>query len=232
MNANPGGNSSSRTASNRGRSGNQAAPRAASWAYAEEFATEPDGAADARVEAGELGGTPVSRGAASLLTVLAKSIGARAVVEIGTGGGVSGLAFFAGMNEQGILTSVDPEHDHQTAARNAFTSAGIPNRRFRLIAGQPLDVLPKLSDGAYDLVWINGDKLEYGEFVAESMRLLRHGGLLVVHNALWSNKVADPNNTEDETIVIREALAGIQADEDLTVSLVPVGDGLLVAVKA
>lgn len=232
MNANPGANPNSRSASGRARSTGQAAPRAASWAYAEDFAPEVEGAADARVEAGELGVTSVSRGASSLLTVLARAIDARAVVEIGTGGGVSGLAFFAAMGDQGILTSVDPEHEHQTAARNAFTSAGIPNRRFRLIAGQPLDVLPKLSDGAYDIVWVNGDKLEYGEYVAEAMRLLRHGGLLVLHNALWSNKVADPNNSEDETIVIREALAGIQENEDLTVSLVPVGDGLLVAVKA
>lgn len=207
------------------------APSAAAWAHAEDFTPEPDSATQARIEATDLGIVPVSRGTAALLTVLTQSIAARAVIEIGTGGGVSGLAFFAGMGNEGVLTSVDPEHTDQAAARKAFTSAGIPNRRFRLIAGHPLDVLPKLSDGAYDLVLVNGDKLEYGEYADQALRLLRHGGLLVLHHAMWQNKIADPANEEDETIVIREALEGIGAHEDLTCALVPVGDGLLVAVK-
>ncbi|OYO22445.1 methyltransferase [Enemella dayhoffiae] len=231
MNATQPASSNPRSASGRGKN-SAPAPRAASWAYAEEFSPEPTGAADARIEAGALGVTPLSRGTASLITVLARSVQARAVVEIGTSAGVSGLAFFDGMGDQGILTSVDPEHEHQSAARKAFTAAGIPNRRFRLITGQPLDVLPKLSDGAYDMVWVSGDKLEYGEYIDQATRLLRHGGLLLVHNALWSNKIADANNTENETIVIRETLAGISEDESLTATLVPVGDGLLLAVKA
>ena len=216
---------------NRGRSGNQAAPRAASWSFAEDFAAEPDGAADARVEAGELGVTPVSRGAASLLTVLAKSIGARAVVEIGTGGGVSGLAFFAGMGEQGILTSVDPEQDHQTAARNAFTSAGIANRRFRLIAGAALDVLPRLTDRGYDLVLIDADKVEYTEYLEQALRLVRPGGAIVVDNSLWHDRVADPAATDPETQAIRDLLEQVGAAERLVPALLPVGDGLLVATR-
>lgn len=135
------------------------------------------------------------------------------------------------MDPAGVLTSVDTEHENQAAARRAFTAAQIPNRRFRLIAGQALDVLPKLRDGAYDLVLINGDHLEYAEYVAQALRLLRHGGVVVVNHALWSNKVADPDNQEDETIVIREALAGVQEIEDFTAALLPVGDGMLLAVK-
>lgn len=167
-----------------------------------------------------------------MLTFLAKTVQARAVVEVGSGSGVSGLALFAGMEPQGILTSVDSEHEHQTAARKAFTGVGIANRRFRLIAGAALDVLPKLTDAAYDMVFIDGDKLEYVEYVAQAMRLLRPGGLLVLNHALWASKVADTNNSEDETIVIREALAAVQESEDLTAALTPVGDGLLVAVRA
>lgn len=200
-------------------------------AFAEGFRPQPESVQAARREAIPLGVTPVTSGAATLLTVVARMIRAEAVVEIGTGAGVSGLALFDGMDPAGVLTSVDTEHENQAAARRAFTAAQIPNRRFRLIAGQALDVLPKLRDGAYDLVLINGDHLEYAEYVAQALRLLRHGGVVVVNHALWSNKVADPDNQEDETIVIREALAGVQEIEDFTAALLPVGDGMLLAVK-
>lgn len=200
-------------------------------AFAEGFRPQSETVAAARREALTLGVTPVSPGTATMLTVLAKATTAKAVVEIGTGGGVSGLALFEGMDPAGILTSVDPDHEDQAAARRTFTAAQIPTRRFRLIAGLALDVLPKLSDGAYDMVFINGDKLEYGEYVAQALRLLRHGGMLVLNHALWSNRIADPDNQEDETIVIREAVAAIQEIEDFTAALTPIGDGLVIAVK-
>lgn len=208
-----------------------AIPTGASVAYAEGFRPQPEVINAACKAAAGLGVTPISPGVVTLLTVLARTISAKAVVEIGTGAGVSGLALFAGMDEHGVLTSVDADHEDQAAARRAFLSAQVPTRRFRLIAGQALDVLPKLSDGAYDLVLINGDKLEYGEYVAQALRLLRHGGLIVLNNALWSNRIADQDNQEDETIVIREALSAVQEIEELTAALLPVGDGLLVGVK-
>lgn len=200
-------------------------------AFAEGFRPQSEAISAARKEAGALGVVPVSSGAASLLTVLAKMIGAKAVVEIGTGAGITGLALFEGMDPSGILTSVDAEHEVQAAARRAFTGAQIPTRRFRLIAGQALDVLPKLSDGAYDLVFVNGDQLEYGEYVAQALRLLRHGGVVVLNHALWANKIADPDNHEDETIVIREALSAVQEIEEFTAAFTPIGDGLVIAVK-
>ena len=92
-------------------------------------------------------------------------------------------------------------------------------------------MLPKLSDGAYDLVFVDADKLEYPEYVEQGVRLLRHGGVLLVDNALWHDQVADPANTDDETVAIREALALVAENEDLISALLPVGDGLLVAVK-
>ena len=201
-------------------------------AYAEGFRPQPETAIAARRSALALGLTPVTPGVATLLTVLAKSIAAKHVVEIGTGAGVTGLALFGGMTANGVLTSVDADHESQATARRNFTAAQVPSRRFRLIAGQALDVLPKLSDGAYDLVLVNGDKLEYGEYVAQALRLLRPGGLLVVNNALWGNRIADPDNHEDETIVIREALGAVQEIESLTAALTPVGDGVLLAAKS
>ena len=213
------------------RTSAKAAAKAASWAYAENFVLETENAAAARANAQPLGVGPLSRGAATTLTFLAKLVGAKAVVEIGTGSGVSSLALFAGMQPDGVLTSVDIEADHQRAARSSLLAEGIPTQRFRLIAGSALNVLPKLSDGAYDLVFVDADKLEYPAYVEQAVRLLRHGGVLVIDNALWHDKVADPANTEDETVAIREALALISENEDLVSILLPVGDGLLAAVK-
>ena len=207
------------------------APAPASWAYAEDFAAEGDAAAQARVEAEPLGLQPLSRGTVSALTFLATAVQARAVVEIGTGTGQSGLALFAGMQPDGILTSVDLEADHQRQARKAFGSVGLASQRFRLIAGDALIVLPKLSDGAYDLVLVAGDTLEYVDYVEQGLRLLRHGGLLVVTRALGGDRVADPGDDDDETVALRSALGSVTDNEDLVAVLLPVGEGLLAAVK-
>ncbi|TFJ94970.1 GDP-L-fucose synthase [Platysternon megacephalum] len=179
----------------------------------------------------ELGAIPVGHGSAQLLTVLARAINAKAVVEVGTGAGVSGLAMTRGMAPDGVLTSIDLETMNQSAAREAFLAAGLSNRQFRLIAGAATDILPNLRDAAYDMVFVDADKLEYVEYVAQAQRLLRVGGLLVVDNALWHNKVADETNEDDETVIIREALEVIREDDGLIASLLPVSDGLLVAVK-
>ncbi|MBA8794486.1 putative O-methyltransferase YrrM [Friedmanniella endophytica] len=208
------------------------APSPETWDYTETFLPESDTAARARQQGEGFGAWPVGRGTASLLTVLARLANARAVVEIGTGAGVSGLALFAGMQPDGILTSIDVEAEHQNAARQAFREVGIAPQRFRLIAGAALTVLPKLSDGAYDLVLVDGDKLEYAEYVEQALRLLRHGGVLAVDNALRRGRVADPGNSDDDAIAVREAIEAVRDNTDLTCSLLPVGDGLLVAVKS
>jgi predicted O-methyltransferase YrrM len=98
----------------------KSAPKPASWAYAENFVTESANSTSARENAEPLGVAPLGHGSAAALTVLAKAIQARAVVEIGTGSGVSGLALFAGMQPDGILTSVDVELEHQQSARCEF----------------------------------------------------------------------------------------------------------------
>ncbi len=214
-----------------GQTSPKSAPRPASWAYAEDFVDESDAAFSAREAAVEFGISPLGRGSATALTFLAKVVGAKTVVEIGTGSGVSGLALFQGMQPDGVLTSVDIEAEHQQAARQAFRSVGIPPQRFRLITGAALSVLPKLSDGAYDLVFVDADKVEYAEYVEQGVRLLRHGGVLAVDNALWHDRTADATNTDDQTESIRSALAAVRENEDLVPALLPVGDGLLVAVK-
>lgn len=209
----------------------RSAPKPASWLFAEDFTAESEASATSRQEALDLGVKPVSTGTASALTMLARLVRASHVVEIGTGSGVSGLALFAGMVPDGILTSVDIEPEHQRIAREAFTDVGIESRRIRLIAGSALSVLPRLSDGGYDLVFVDGDKLEYPDYIEQALRLLRPGGVLAVDNSLWHDRVADPTHTDDETLAVRETLERIRDDDDLISSLLPVGDGLLVAVK-
>ena len=213
------------------RTSPKTAPKPATWAFAEDFVAEPEAATTARGNAAPLGVESVTHGAASALTFLARAVQARAVVEIGTGGGVSGLALFAGMRPDGILTSVDLEPGNQQTARRAFLSVGIPTQRFRLISGAALNVLPRLSDGAYDLVHVDGDPMEYPEYVEQGVRLLRHGGLVVVQHALLRDRIADPAQNDEETESVRAALELVRDDEDLLPALLPVGDGLLVAVK-
>jgi predicted O-methyltransferase YrrM len=209
----------------------KAAPKPGSWAFAEDFVDESDQAAEARQKARELGVAPIGRGSAAALTFLAAVVQAKAVVEVGTGSGVSGLALFAGMQPEGVLTSVDIEAENQQAARTSFLAVGIPTQRFRLIAGPALSVLPRLSDGGYDMVFIDADKAEYAEYVEQGLRLLRRGGLLAVDNALWHDRTADGSNIDSETEAIRNALSAVKDNEDLVPALLPVGDGLLVAVK-
>ncbi|HET9128369.1 MAG TPA: class I SAM-dependent methyltransferase [Propionibacteriaceae bacterium] len=203
----------------------------ASWGFAEDFVPLDDAISRSRQAAAGMGLEAPSGGTVSVLRLVARMVHAHAVVEIGSGAGATGLALFEGMDAAGVLTSIDTEPERQSAARQAFAAAGLKPQRFRLISGSPLDVLPKLRDGAYDLVLINGDKLEYVEYLAQALRLLRHGGVVVMNDALWHNLVADEGNDDDETLIIREALQSVQDTDEFTSALLPVGNGLLVAVK-
>ena len=168
---------------------------------------------------------PRSRFVAALLD-------ARNVVEIGTGCGISGVWMMRGMRDDGVLTSVDLEAEHQRMAKEAFTEAGFPNQRVRLIPGAALEVLPRLTDEHYDLVFCDGDKQEYPQYLDEAIRLLRVGGVVAFDNSLWHDKVADPSVRDADTMAIREMLApGAREHEHLVSVLLPVGDGLLLAQK-
>lgn len=203
----------------------------ASWAYAEDFVTESEVVAAARRRGEELGCTPVGVGVGATLRMLAASVSARAVVEIGTGAGVSGLWLLEGMPDDGILTTIDLETEHQRAARDAYAAAGVTHQRTRVITGRALDVLDRMTDGAYDLVFVDGEKSEYPAYVTQAGRLLRRGGVMLVDNMLWHDKVADPAARDDVTRTLRDLGKSLRDDDHFTTSLLPVGDGLLVAVK-
>ncbi len=173
----------------------------------------------------------IGSGGGAALRFLASVLEARAVVEIGTGTGVSGVWLMRGMRSDGVLTTVDIEAEHQRLARQSFADAGFPPQRIRTIAGAALEVLPRLTDGHYDLVFCDGDKREYTAYLAEALRLLRPGGVVVFDNALWHDRVADPAQRDAETVAIRDVGQEIRDHEDLVGVLLPVGDGLLAAKK-
>src|SRR3954449_2157506 len=206
-------------------------PKPATWTYAEGYVVEDEVLAAARARADEVGVTAIGSGGGAALRFLASVLDARAVVEIGTGTGVSGLWLLRGMRSDGVLTTVDIEAEHQRLARETFNEAGIPTQRARTIAGAALDVLPRLTDAHYDIVFVDGDKAEYTACLKEALRLLRPGGVVAFDNALWHDRVADPSVRDDETVAIRELIREVSADDDLVPVLLPVGDGLLMAKK-
>ena len=201
----------------------------ASWSYAEAFVPEDDVLAAARSRADEVGVTPISPGGGAALRFLASLLDARTVVEIGTGTGVSGLWLLRGMRDDGVLTTVDVEAEHQRLAREGFTEAGVPPQRARTIAGAALEVLPRLTDGHYDLVFVDGDRNEYAACLKEALRLLRPGGVVAFDNTLRQGRVSDPAVRDEETVAVRELLRQVAEHDDLVPLLLPVGDGLLVA---
>lgn len=204
---------------------------ATSWTFAETYVAEDAVLATARERAAEVGVVAIGSGAGAALRFVAAAIEARAVVEIGTGTGVSGLWLLRGMQPDGVLTTVDLEAEHQRLARESFTEAGIATQRVRTIPGAALDVLPRLTDGHYDLVFADGDKTEYAAYLAEAMRLLRPGGVVAFDNALWHDKVADPAQRDEQTVAVRDLVREVGEHDDLLPLLLPVGDGLLLAKK-
>ncbi len=206
--------------------------KAATWGYAEEFVPEPDVIDQSRRRAVELGtATPVGTGAGAVLRMLAAAISARHVMEIGTGTGTSGLWLLAGMRPDGVLTTIDVSAENQRVAREAYAAAGVAHQRTRLITGPALEVLPRMSDAAYDMVLVDADKDSYPAYVEHALRLLRSGGLLALDNMLWHDKVADPAVRDETTSTLRDLGKQLRDDAGLVSTLLPVSDGLLVAVR-
>ncbi len=185
----------------------------------------------ARAQAGELGLTCTGPAAGAVLRLIAAAGAAKAVVEVGTGIGVSGLWLLRGMRPDGILTTIDIEPEYQRMARRAFAEAGFAPSRTRIIAGRGLDVLPRLADGVYDLVFVDHDVTEYAAGVVAAARLLRPGGVLVLGGALAAGRVGDPAVRDPATVALREVVKSLRDTDEWVPALVPTRDGLLCAAK-
>ncbi|MFT3899583.1 MAG: O-methyltransferase [Gordonia sp. (in: high G+C Gram-positive bacteria)] len=196
--------------------------------YVESAIVEDDALVAARTRAEELGAPTIAPAVGAMLALLARTAGAKSVVEVGTGAGVSGLWLLAGMVDDGVLTTIDPESEFQQAARASFASADIPVGRTRLINGSPVEVLPRLADASYELVFLDGEVLDHPRYVTEAMRILRPGGVVVLHHA---DKLS-PKRKGAAAEAVREAALVIADDDRFLPVVIPLGTGLLAAAKA
>ncbi len=186
---------------------------------------------DARARAATTGAVPVSPATGATLAMLASLVNASSVAELGTGAGVSGIWLLRGMRPDGVLTSVDHDGEQHRAAREALAASGVPPQRYRLITGRALDVVSRLTDQGYDLVVVDADPLELNAYVDEASRLLRPGGALAILHALGADTLADPAQRDAVTTALREVMNRMSDDAGWTPVILPVGDGILVAVR-
>jgi predicted O-methyltransferase YrrM len=152
-------------------------------------------------------------------------------VEVGTGTGVSGLWLLRGMAPAGVLTSIDIEPEHLRCARAGFLAAGHQPSRLRLINGTALEVLPRLADTSYDLVFVDAVFVEYPRYLDEAIRLLRPGGVVALSGAL-PEVVPEELRRHRDYLAVREVQRVCQEHDGLVLWPLPFGTNLLVAAKA
>ena len=207
------------------------ADKTLSWSYTEEFVLEDELTNQARLRGLELGTSPLSPATGATLRMLAASVAARSVAEIGTGTGTSGLWILSGMGPDGVLTTIDVEPELQREARRAFDAAGYASSRTRVIQGRASDVMPRMAPRSYDMVVLDVGPEESAALAGQALRMLRVGGVLAVTRALWNDHVADPARRDATTVAARELGKALREEDALLTSLLPVGDGLLVSVR-
>jgi predicted O-methyltransferase YrrM len=200
------------------------------WKFAEDFIVENDDIVQARARSLEHGIDAITPAMGAQLAILTAATAATAIIEIGTGAGVSGLWLLAGA-PQATLTSIDIEAEHQQHARASFQNAGYPGSRVRLITGRAREVLPRMNEDAYDIVFIDADPQSVIEYVEHGLRLVCPGGTVVVAHALWHGRVADPAYRDDVVAGYRSLLRELSGSDAVLSALSPVGDGLLQLTK-
>ena len=201
--------------------------------YAAEHSSSPD---DVQLElqqvtaerTGQAAGMQIGDDQAVFLEILARAIGARRAVEIGTFTGYSALALARGMGRDGRLLCLDVSEEWTSIARQAWEKAGVADR-IDLKIGPALDTLRDLPPVLFDLAFVDADKANYGAYYEELVPRIRPGGLLLVDNTLWNGAVLDEKDDSDDTVAIRAVNDRIAADPRVRAVLLPIGDGLTVA---
>jgi predicted O-methyltransferase YrrM len=172
---------------------------------------------------------PISDAATGrLLAILARSIVARRILELGTAIGYAAILLARAVPEARIV-SIDKSPERLADARGYLERAGVAGR-VELIEGAALDVLHTL-EGPFDLVYIDAVKTEYRRYLDLTLPKLRVGGLIVCDNLLWGGQIAAPTEEDPETDALRAINGYLMMHPQLQAVLLPVGDGVGVATK-
>ena len=180
------------------------------------------------------GGMQIGADQGVLLAFLARLVGARKAIEIGTFTGYSALCVASALPPDGRLICCDVNEEWTAIARRYWALAGVADRiELRLQPAQEtLAVL--LRDGgagSFDFAFIDADKTGYDAYYEACLSLLRRGGMIAIDNVLWGGAVADPANTTDDTKALRALNVKIRDDARVDACLVSVGDGVMLARK-
>lgn len=168
------------------------------------------------------------------MALLVELLGAARVIEIGTFTGYSALCMAQALAPNGRLTCCDVSEEWTAIALPYWDRAGVRERIDLRIAPalETLDDLIRCGGcGEYDMAFVDADKTNYRNYFERCLELLRPGGLLMFDNTLWSGAVADPNDQEPDTVALRELNELLHGDQRVSISLVPIGDGLTLARK-
>jgi caffeoyl-CoA O-methyltransferase len=172
----------------------------------------------------------VDRDSGRVLAALAA--GRRRIVEVGTAFGYSTLWLAMGQPSDGTIVTIDPDRARTDRARAWWRQAGIDDDRITVVSAKALDAFaaaePALA-GPFDLAFIDALKPEYQAYLEALVPRLAPGALVVADNVLWSGRTADPANSDPDTVALRAFDAAVLADARFAATILPVGDGLLVA---
>lgn len=173
----------------------------------------------------------VSPSTGRVLQLLVAASGGTRVLEVGTLGGYSAIWMGRSLARAGRLISLELNPDHAELARDFLARAGLSGS-VEVRVGDARELLPMLGpNGSFDVVFLDADKEGYPEYAKEALRLLRPGGLLLADNAFWSGRVLE-ETADDATGGIKAFNEHVARESRLIGTILPVGDGLAVAVKA
>ena len=168
------------------------------------------------------------------MAFLVELTGARKAVEVGTFTGYSALCVAQALPEDGTLVCCDVSEAWTGVGKKYWEQAGVSDR-VDLRIGPAVDTLKAIRDageeGTFDFGFIDADKTSYQSYYEHMLSLLRPGGLLLIDNVLWGGSVADPDKTDEDTEAIRALNAFLHQDDRVSLSMLPVGDGLTLALK-
>ena len=168
------------------------------------------------------------------MRLLIELIGARRAVEVGTFTGYSALCVAEAMGPQGRLVACDVSEEYTAVARRYWARAGVADR-IDLRLGPAVATLDRMlaqgAAGTIDFVFIDANKPDCDAYYERALKLLRPAGLIAIDNVLWGGAVADPAVDDEDTSAIRALNRKLATDERVSLSLVPIGDGLTLARK-